>query len=138
MHTEQWKNNWRRPVIAHNQPTLWMWMVSYPGALKLGEYVDIGAFTYINAVNGVIIGENVEIGSHCAIYSESTIDERKGQVVIEDNVCIGSHSTIMPGVTIGKNTTIGAHSFVKRSIPANVIAYGVPAMPAERKGDTHG
>jgi len=142
MHTEKWKLGWKRPVILHNKPTSWMWMVSYPGELRMGEYVDIGAFTYINAVNGVIIGENVEIGSHCAIYSESTIDGKKGMVVIEDDVCIGSHSTVMPGVTIGRGTTIGAHSFVSKNIPANVVAYGVPAMPAgeiiKRKCGCHG
>jgi len=36
-------------------------------------------------------------------------------------------SVIMPGVTVGENTIIGAFSFVNKSIPANVIAFGIPA-----------
>ncbi|MCD6108941.1 MAG: hypothetical protein J7J89_05705, partial [Thermoplasmata archaeon] len=45
--------------------------------LELGKYVDIGAFTYINARYGVEIEDNVQIGSHCSIYSHSTIDNKK-------------------------------------------------------------
>jgi len=33
----------------------------------------------------------------------------------------------MPGVTVGENAIIGAHSFVNQDIPANTLAYGVPA-----------
>lgn len=87
---------------------------------------DIGAFTYINAKNGVIIEENVEIGSHCSIYSISTIDKKQGKVILRKNCKIGSHSVIMPGVTIGENTVVGAFSFVNKNIPANMIAFGVP------------
>ena len=57
----------------------------------------------------------------------STIDNKHGEVILERDSCIGSHSTILPGVTIGKNSIIGAHSFVTKSIPNNVIAMGVPA-----------
>jgi len=49
-----------------------------------------------------------------SIYSVSTIDDKTGSVVLKKNCKIGSHSTIMPGVTVGENTIIGAHSFVNR------------------------
>ena len=91
-----------------------------------GEKTDIGAFTYINASKGVTIEDHVQIGSHCSIYSKSTIDEKEGEVVLKKNARIGSHTTIMPGVTIGENSVIGAHSFVNKDIPDNVLAYGVP------------
>ena len=48
------------------------------------------------------------------------------KIIIKENSCIGSHSVIMPGVTIGKNSVIGAFSFVNKDIPDDVIAYGVP------------
>jgi acetyltransferase-like isoleucine patch superfamily enzyme len=48
-------------------------------------------------------------------------------VVLKRNCRIGSHSTVMPGVTIGENAIVGAHSFINRDIPANSLAYGVPA-----------
>ena len=40
---------------------------------------------------------------------------------------IGSHSVVMPDVTIGTNTIVGAFSFVNADIPENVVAVGVPA-----------
>jgi len=53
-------------------------------------------------------------------------------VTLERNARVGSHSTIMPGVTIGENAIIGAHSFVNGDIPANCVAYGVPAKVVKR------
>jgi len=47
-------------------------------------------------------------------------------VVIKDHVWIGSNVTIMPGVTIGENSVIGAGSVVTKDVPANVVAAGVP------------
>ena len=57
----------------------------------------------------------------------STIDGKKGCVTLKENCRISSHTTIMPGVTIGKNAVVGAHSFVNRDIPDNVVAFGCPA-----------
>lgn len=118
--------NWKQPKIKEGELTKWNWMVQGIEGLILGDYTDIGAFSYINAKYGVNIGNYVEIGSHCSIYSESTIDGKTGKVTLERNVKIGSHSTIMPNVTIGENSIIGAYSFVNKNIPANVIAYGIP------------
>ena len=52
---------------------------------------------------------------------------RTGKVTIGRNARIGSHSVIMPGVTIGENSIIGAFSFVNKDIPADVVALGQPA-----------
>jgi CMP-N,N'-diacetyllegionaminic acid synthase len=117
---------WKKPDIKHNKLTEWNWMVQHPENLIIKKNVDIGAFCYINAKNNVCLEENVQIGSHCSLYTESTIDNKKGKIIIGSNTCIGSHSTIMPGIIIGKNVTIGAHSFVNKNIPDNTIAYGVP------------
>ena len=46
--------------------------------------------------------------------------------MIKKRACIGSHTTILPGVSIGENSIIGAHSLVNISIPDNMIAFGVP------------
>jgi len=126
MITERFKN-WKKPKIEHGNLTKYNWLVQYPENLKLGEKTDIGAFTYINAKFGVVIERNVEIGSHCSIYSWSTIDNKKGKVVLKKNCKIGSHTVIMPEVTIGESSIIGAFSFVNKDIPKNVIAYGIPA-----------
>ncbi|MCD6109006.1 MAG: acyltransferase, partial [Thermoplasmata archaeon] len=69
--------NWQPPTFDEKCMTKWNWMCQYHENLKLGKYVDIGAFTYINARYGVEIEDNVQIGSHCSIYSHSTIDNKK-------------------------------------------------------------
>ena len=102
-------------------------MCQYHENLELGRNTDIGAFTYINARYGVVIEGNVQMGSHCSIYSWSTIDDKKGKVTIRENARIGSHSVIMPGVTVGENAIIGVSSFVTGDIPANAVAFGIPA-----------
>jgi acetyltransferase-like isoleucine patch superfamily enzyme len=124
--TKRFKN-WQPPEFDDRDMTRWNWACQYHENLKLDKNTDIGAFTYINAKYGVEIQENVQVGSHCSIYSWSTIDDKKGRVTLKKNAKIGTHSVVMPGVTVGENTVIGAFSFVTADIPANVLAVGVPA-----------
>lgn len=118
--------HWKRPEIKEGKLTQYNWMVQHAKNLRLGEKTDIGAFTYINAKNGVVIEDEVQIGSHCSIYSVSTIDGKGGKVVLKKGCKIGSHSLVMPGVTIGENAVVGAFSFVNKDIPANALAVGIP------------
>jgi sugar O-acyltransferase (sialic acid O-acetyltransferase NeuD family) len=117
-------SGWRYPDIEDGKPTKYNWVVQHKDHLRLGFKTDIGAFTYINAKYGVIIEDYVQIGSHCSVYSISTIDNKYGQVVLKKNCRIGSHSTIMPGVTIGENAVIGAHSFVNRDVATDAMVAG--------------
>lgn len=126
--------DWKYPRIGEGRPTKYHWIVQHKSKLKLGYKTDIGAFTYINAKNGVVIEDLVQIGSHCSIYSISTIDGKEGQVVLRKNCKIGSHSLVMPGVTVGENSIIGAFSFVNKNIPSNVLATGVPAKVIKKMG----
>ncbi len=79
--------------------------------------------------NYVMFGPNVTV-----ITAGHTIDPdlRKKQaqynvaVTIQDNVWIGASVTILPGVTIGKNSVIGAGSLVTKDIPENMVAFGNP------------
>lgn len=118
--------DWEFPEVEHNKLTQWNWLIQYPEHLRVGKNIDIGAFTYINCKWGIVIEDYVEIGSHCSIYSVSTIDNKSGKVILKKNVKIGSHSIVMPNVTIGKNSVIGAFSFVNKNIPAGVLAFGIP------------
>ncbi|HKK98730.1 MAG TPA: acyltransferase [Desulfotignum sp.] len=118
--------NWEYPEIIDGKPTKYQWIVQGVACFSLGYKTDIGVFTYINAKEGVEIADFVQVGSHCSVYSVSTIDGKRGRVVLKKNCRIGSHTTIMPGVTIGENAIVGAHSFVNKDIPDNVVAFGVP------------
>lgn len=83
----------------------------------------------------VTFGDNVFIAPNCCFTTaEHAIDPEQRKAGIEiakpitigNNVWIGAGSTVLAGVTIGDNTVIGAGSVVKKSIPSNVIAVGVP------------
>lgn len=122
-------NNWQEPVFDEKDTTQWNWMCQHREGFILGKNTDIGAYTYINAQYGVEIAEEVQIGSQCSIYSHNTIDNTQGKVVIKKNARIGSHSIILPGVTIGENAIIGAFSLIKKDVPANTLVAGIPAKP---------
>ncbi len=121
------ENTWKKPVIKHSKLTKYNYIVQYPENLKLGKNFDIGTFTYINCRYGVEIGDNVQMGSHCSIYSHSTIDDKIGPVVLNKGCRIGTHSTIMPNITIGENAVVAAYSFVTKDIPKNELWSGIPA-----------
>lgn len=104
-----------RIPLFHAVPTKWHWVVWHPENLTMGQNVDIGAFTAIFAHHGVTIEDNVQIGSHCSIYSLNTINNTKGAVYIRKGACIGSHCVILPGVTIGPGVLVKAMSVVKAS-----------------------
>ena len=121
------EKNWKKPVIEHGKMTKYNYIVQYPENLTLGKNFDIGEFTYINSEFGVDISNDVQIGSHCSIYSNSTIDSKQGRVILKENCKIGSHSTIMPGITIGENSIVAAYSFITTDVPDNELWVGIPA-----------
>jgi acetyltransferase-like isoleucine patch superfamily enzyme len=124
---------WSKPIIKHGNLTKYNYVVQYPEYLKLGKNFDIGTFTYINSQFGVEIEDFVQIGSHCSIYSNSTIDCKSGPVKLMKNCKIGTHSTIMPNVTVGANSIVAAYSFVTKNIPKNQVWAGVPAKAKKIK-----
>ena len=112
--------------------------------LTFGNNVEVNDYVHIGAVENVIIGNNVLIASKVfisdhnhGIYSgdlqsfPDSIPKNRTivsfPVVIQDNVWIGEHVTILPGVNIGKGSIIGANSVVSKNIPSNCIAVGNPA-----------
>lgn len=80
------EKKWKEPIIKHGKMTKYNYIVQYPENLKLGKIVDIGEFTYINCKYGVEIEDEVQIGSHCSIYSHSTIDQKKGSIILKDSL----------------------------------------------------
>lgn len=89
-----------------------------------------------------VIGENVLIASNVLITTENHgIDPTfpyviqpliSGEVIIGNNCWIGEKCVILPGVSIGENTIIGAGSIVTKSIPSNCIAVGNPAKVVKK------
>jgi len=106
-----------------------------PGVV-LGEGVQIMA--------GAVIGVNVKIGNYCIINTKASVDHDTvledgveiapgatlcGQILVKAHTWVGAGATVLPRIEIGENTIIGGGALVSRNIPANVVAYGVPAKP---------
>ncbi|MBR6404394.1 MAG: sugar O-acetyltransferase [Eubacterium sp.] len=106
-----------------------------------GHHIHFGSRVYANfnltAVDDghIYVGDNVMIGPNVTIATAEhpieTEPRRLGlqsnkDVHIEENVWIGAGVVVLPGVTIGKNSVIGAGSVVTKDIPENVVAVGNP------------
>lgn len=97
----------------------------------------------IAARTKITIGNNVLLGAGCTIMDNdahhSNLTKREQNIIpsrpinIEENVFIGMQCTILKGVTIGKNSVIGAHSVVFNDIPENSIAIGNPCKVVMRR-----
>lgn len=120
------------------------------GKIFIGKYSFVGDETRIFSAKEVIIGNRVQIAHGCNIFDNNihslipaerhqefliytqqgtikTFDLKENAVNIQDDVWIGACCIIMKGVTIGKNSIIGAGSVVVNNIPENVVAAGNPA-----------
>lgn len=104
-----------------------------------GTHIFVGKGTYINFNCNFIDDGRITIGRGVLFGPAVTIatvghpicpDMREymytAPVTIEDNVWVGANVTVCPGVTIGKNSVIGAGSVVTKDIPANTVAAGNP------------
>lgn len=112
-----------------------------PVHMSYGSHVHIGEHFYANfnlvlvddgeihIGNRVMIGPNVTLcttGHPVYPLYREMVAHYSLPIHIGNNVWIGAHSVILPGVTIGDNAVIGAGSIVTRDIPANVVAVGNP------------
>lgn len=115
--------------------------------LKFGKNVQINDYVHITAAYSVEIGNNVLMASKIYISDCShgsyigNSDDSDPRVTpadrslsvkpvkIQDNVWLGEFVSVLPGVTIGEGTIVGANSVVTKSLPPYVIAVGSPAKP---------
>lgn len=113
-----------------------------PVTVDYGYNVHVGNETFINTnltaldVGEIRIGDHVQIGPNVQLLTpthpvEPELRKAKWEaakpIVIEDNVWLGGGVIVLPGVTIGENSVIGAGAVVTRSIPKDSVAVGNPA-----------
>ncbi|MFX0181601.1 MAG: sugar O-acetyltransferase [Candidatus Hodarchaeota archaeon] len=104
-------------------------------------FLDEGVYMNFNCTildpNKVHIGKKVQIGSNVQIITathpldaelRTSGPELAYEISIGDQVWIGSGAIILPGVTIGADSTIGAGSVVTKNIPSRVVAAGNPCQ----------
>jgi sugar O-acyltransferase (sialic acid O-acetyltransferase NeuD family) len=92
-----------------------------PGA-TIAPYASLGDFAVVN--------RNASVGHHTMLGEFVTVNPGvnvAGICRIEDNVALGVGASVVDGVTVGEGTVVGAGSVVTKDLPANVVAYGVPA-----------
>ena len=108
----------------------------------IGNNVSINPDCHIGAINrieihdGVLMASRVFITDHfhgkinreeLLVSPQKRILFAKGTVIIKKNAWLGEGVAVMPGVTIGENSVIGANAVVTKDIPDNSIAVGIPA-----------
>lgn len=123
-----------QPRFAHRTPTL-----------RIGDDTNIEQNVHIMCQSLVEIGDRVSITPNCVIVDvthpfdhvegkvgDGILDE-DSYVRIEDDVFLGAGCVVMPNVTIGRGTVVGAGSVVATSLPAGVVAAGSPARVIRRR-----
>jgi acetyltransferase-like isoleucine patch superfamily enzyme len=108
-----------------------------PGAtLQIDDRVLVNHGCSLGATKLVRIGSRCNIGSQCILMDNAFHEldpERRNErpdsapVVLEENVWLAARVIVLPGVTIGKNSVVGAGSVVTRDLPPDVLAAGIPA-----------
>ncbi len=93
---------------------------SEPWLIKLGDHVDVTAgVSFLNHEGGLWCARGID--------SQYEKMDKFLPIAVGNNVMIGVHSLIMPGVTIGNNVIIGGHSVVTKDIPDGAVVAGIPA-----------
>lgn len=118
-----------------------------PLHVDYGSYITVGSGTFANYgltaldVAPITIGNDVQIGPNVQLLTPThplDAEQRRAKleaaepIVIEDNVWLGGGAIVLPGVTIGANSVIGAGAVVTKDVPANVVAVGNPAKVIRR------
>ncbi len=111
-----------------------------PSGISIGKDTIIGEGATLDGRDVLKIGDHVDIASEVMIYNgEHDVNDENfkavfSPVIIEDYVFIGPRSIILPGVTLGKGSVIGAGAVVTKDVKPKEVVGGVPAkVIGERK-----
>ncbi|PQJ80412.1 acyltransferase [Polaribacter porphyrae] len=106
--------------------------------LKIGDNSGVGRFTEFGASGGIIIGEDVIMGSYISFHSENHNFKNHNKkireqgvtsegIILGNNLWVGAKATFLDGCKIGNNSVVAAGAVVKGVFPDNVVIGGVPA-----------
>ena len=114
-------------------------LLDEPGeGLLMGDNSNIGAYSFIGCSGFIHIGSNVMMGPRVTLLAEShnhgdpalpmkSQGVSRSSIRIEDDCWIGAGAQVLPGVTIGRGSVVGAGAVVSRDVPAYSVVAGVPA-----------
>lgn len=107
-----------------------------------GGVLEIGARSLVNFGCSLVATQHVQIGAHChigpytmmldnayhRIEPERRLERPPSQpIIVGENVWIGARVIVLPGVTIGRGSCVGAGSVVTADVPERTLVAGVPA-----------
>jgi acetyltransferase-like isoleucine patch superfamily enzyme len=101
----------------------------------IGEYTHIWGTGYVEIGRNTLIANNVIIASNSHDYNSPGLAPFSKKISIGDYVWLGANCIILPGVSIGSGSIIGAGAVVTKDIPENSIAVGVPAKVIRSRGN---
>ena len=108
--------------------------------VTIGKKCFISSKANIDALRGKItIGDYVSIAGGSYLLSHVALRRREGtakNTIIKDNVLIFVNAIIFPGITVGKNSVVGAGAVVTKDVPPNVTVMGNPARVVWPKGNS--
>lgn len=109
---------------------IWVMTSGWTGC-DISIFAKLEGGLYIPHPTGIVIGQDVCIGSGTIIYQGVTIGQKSPssppKPIIGKNVCLGAGSKIIGDITIGDNCMIGANAVVTKSMADNMTAVGIPA-----------
>lgn len=121
--------------------------------IKLGNYVHISSFCGLVGKGRIVLDDFVGLSSRVYLYSSSDdysglsltnptvpnefTDVESDPVFIGKHVILGTCATVLPGVTIGSSSAIGAYSLVNNDVPEGVIAVGQPCVEIRKRDLKH-
>lgn len=110
-----------------------------PDNIEVGDDVFLNRGVFMDSKGGVILGNSIVITEGVTIFTHSHTEDDHvvrtyAPVIVKDYAKIYSNSTILPGVTIGKQAIVAACSLLDKSVEDNILVAGVPAKSVrERK-----
>lgn len=119
------------------------------GNIKIGNYVHIAAYVALYGKSGIEIKDFCGCSARCTLYSatddfsgeymisplvpEEFTNVIGGKIVLEKFVQIGSNTIVMPNINIGEGTSIGAMSFVNKSLEEWGVYAGIPCKKLKER-----
>lgn len=109
---------------------------------KMGKNIFIGSNLWVDSGHAELIemGDHVHIAAHCILLCHqrdlqnyyvnddyAKLPYKTGKIILKKGCLLGTHTMVMPGITIGEGAIVGAFSLVTKDIPAWTIATGRPA-----------
>lgn len=116
----------------------------YKGYMVIGDSVWIGQNAFFHSAGGLAVGDRVGIGPNVTILTSTHKEEGRrvpillsdlefAPVSVEEDCDIGVGAIVLPGVTVGRGSQIGAGAVVKKNVPPYSVVAGVPGRVIRRR-----